>query len=444
TYHLFPVGRHSLETVRALKQVARQEEILLSGVYLDLPDPELLLLAALLHDIGKPAKDHARQGAVIAGSVLERLGLEEKRVEEVGFLIRNHLLLVETATRRDLGDEKIVVGCARIVGTIERLKMLFLLTWADARATGPRAWNDWVASLVQELFFKVLHILERGELASPDASKRADEVRGSVLRMSGGKIDHALLHRAFELMTPRYLLNTSADEIARHIELFGRLELLRTGGNPAEFVMAARADPARGSWEVSFLAHDRPGLFSETAGVFALNNINILSAEIYTWRDHTAVDLFRVTLPETGRPPDEVWARVEDDLRSAFAERFSPAERLERKAAPSILTRPGRPRRPAEVRIDNEASDFFTLVDVFANDRVGLLYDVTRTLTGLGLDIRIAKVSTKADQVADAFYVRELDGRKMVSPEKIEEVRKALVHRLEQGEKRSKGGHSRT
>jgi [protein-PII] uridylyltransferase len=440
TYHLYPVGRHCLETVRTLERVARQEEILLAGIYLDLAKPERLLLAALLHDIGKSARDHARHGAAIAGPLLRRLGLDPGDAEEVVFLIRNHLLLVETATRRDLGDEKIVVGCARRVGTIERLKLLYLLTWADARATGPRAWNDWVASLVQELFFKVLHILERGELASPDASKRMDEVRRKVRQATLGRIEEDLLHRAFEVMTPRYLLNTAPEAMARHVQLFGRLKASGAGRDPAGFVADPRPDPARRWWEVSFLARDRPGLFSLIAGVLALNGINILSSEIYTWRDQTAVDLFRVMLPDAGRPPEEMWSKVDQDLKGALAGRFSPAERLERKAAPSILSRPGRPHRPVEVRIDNEASDFFTLVDVFADDRVGLLYDITRTLTDLGLDIRIAKISTKGDQVADAFYVRDLEGQKVEDPERLRRMEKELFLGLDQGKRAGRSG----
>lgn len=430
TYHLFPVGRHSLETVRALKQVARQQDILLSSIYLDLPDPEALLLAALLHDIGKTSRNHARQGAALAGRVLERLGLDEQRSDSVRFLIHRHLLLVETATRRDLGDEKVVVHCARTVGTVERLKMLTLLTWADARATGPRAWNDWVAGLVQELFFKVLHILERGELASPDVSKRAADLRRKVIRAARERVDRRLLGHALEVMTPRYLLNTPAEAIARHIELFGRLDGARRGEDPP-FVLSTRLDEAAGCWEASFLALDRPGLFFKAAGVFALNNINILSSEIYTWRDHTAVDVFRVSLPDYGRPAEEVWSKVKRDFREVLADRLPLSEKLERKAAPSILSRPGRPRRPVEIRVDNQTSDFFTLVDVFANDRVGLLYDITRTLTRLGLDIRVAKISTKADQVADAFYLRDLDGQKVESPERIEAIRRALREALE-------------
>ncbi|MFO7783822.1 MAG: [protein-PII] uridylyltransferase [Desulfatiglandales bacterium] len=426
TYHLFPVGRHSLETVRALKNVGRQKEILLSSMFMDLTDPDVLLLSAVFHDIGKSKPDHSRHGAVITSRILERLGLDSARVKEASFLVGKHLLLVETATRRDLGDEKAIVGCARIIGTIERLKMLYLLTWADACATGPRAWTDWTAALMQELFFKVLHILERGELASPDAIKRAEEVQREAIGAAAGRIERDPLHRVLQAMPPRYLLNTKPSEIVRHMELFQQLEILQTGGRKTGFVMSWRLDEAWGCWEVSFLAPDRPGLFSDAAGVFALNNINILSSEIYTWRDHTAVDVFRVILPAKGRPPQEIRAKVEGDFAGVFEGRIRLGESLERKAAFSILTKRGTPVRPSEVRVDNDASDFFTLVEVFANDRVGLLYDVTRTLTELGLDIRIARISTKGDQAADAFYVRNLDGRKVEDPGEMVRIQEVL------------------
>ncbi len=434
TYHLFPVGHHSLETVRVLKNVTRQKEILLSSLFLDLVDPDVLLLAAFFHDIGKSKPDHAGHGALIATRILERLGLESPRVKESAFLVGNHLLLVETATRRDLGDEKAIVGCASSVGTIERLKMLYLLTWADACATGPRAWTGWTAALVQELFFKVLHVLERGELASPDATKRTEWVQMEVVRSAAGRIGSDQLHQAFHLMPPRYLLNTAPSEIVRHIELFWQLENLSTCGKESDFVMSRRLDEVWGCWDVSFLAPDRPGLFSDAAGVFALNNINILSSEIYTWRDHTAVDVFRVILPAKGRPPEETWARVDEDFADVFAGRICLNNRLERKAAPSILTRRGAPARPSRVRIDNSASDFFTLVEVFADDRVGLLYDVTRTLTGLGLDIRIARVSTKADQAADTFYVCTLDGFKVEDPGEMKRTHETLFSLLSRHE----------
>ncbi len=185
-YHIFPVGRHSLETVRFLKSPGNEKDLLLLDIYSELLDPEPLFLAGLFHDLGKAGKDHARKGGAIARGILKRMHYEEKATEKIVFLIENHLLLMETATRRDLGDEKVVVQCARTVGDPERLKMLYLLTWADSRATGPRAWNTWIANLVQELFFKVLNMLERGELATEDASRKVEKTLAAVRKQMPG------------------------------------------------------------------------------------------------------------------------------------------------------------------------------------------------------------------------------------------------------------------
>jgi [protein-PII] uridylyltransferase len=443
TYHLFPVGRHSLETVRALKEVGRQKEILLSSVYLELQDSQVLLLAALFHDIGKIGTDHARKGEALVRRMLQRIGLDPARIEDVAFLVRHHLLLQETATRRDLTDEKVVVQCARTIGTPDRLKMLYLLSWADARATGPRAWNDWIGNLVQELFFKVLHILEQGELATPDAAKVAQRVWEDVQRQTTEEIPQDRLEEAFDAMSSRYILNTQAADMIRHIELFGRYSSRRLSSTErAALIVDARKDEAGGCWELTFLARDRPGLFSMIAGALTLNRINILSSDIYTWRDRTAVDVFRVEGPGTGRVPEEVWQKVEQDLSKTLEGKLSLSKRLDQKAGPSVLRRPGRPTRIPEVRVDNKVSDFFTLIEVFANDRVGLLYEITRELTALGLDIRIARISTKADQVADVFYVRDAEGQKMEGAEEIEAIRDALKRRLLQEGKRAEQGAS--
>jgi len=432
TYHLFPVGRHSLETVRALKEVGRQKEILLSSVYLELQDSQVLLLAALFHDIGKTGSNHARKGEALVRRMLQRVGLEPGRIEDVAFLVLHHLLLQETATRRDLTDEKVVVQCARTIGTPDRLKMLYLLSWADARATGPRAWNDWIANLVQELFFKVLHLLEQGELATPDAAKVAQKAWEDLQRQTAGEIPKDRLEKAFDAMSSRYILNTQAADMIRHVHLFerysGRLALTER----AALIVDARKDEAVGCWELTFLAQDRPGLFSMIAGALTLNRINILSSDIYTWRNRTAVDVFRVEDPGPGRVPEEVWQKVEQDLAKTLEGKLSLSERLDQKGGPSVLRRPGRPTRIPEVRVENKVSDFFTLIEVFANDRVGLLYEITRELTALDLDIRIARISTKADQVADVFYVRDAGGQKVEGAEEIEAIRDALKIRLAQ------------
>ena len=159
-YHVFTVGRHVIETVRHLKSLASQKEILLLQIFADLANAESLCLAGLFHDIGKGEADHAARGASITRNILKRFAFDKQRIDEIVFLVRHHLLLAETATRRDLNDEKTVVQCARIIGDVERLKMLYVLTWADSKATGPRAWNEWVGNLVQELFFKLSESLK--------------------------------------------------------------------------------------------------------------------------------------------------------------------------------------------------------------------------------------------------------------------------------------------
>jgi [protein-PII] uridylyltransferase len=429
-YHLFPVGRHSLETVRHLKDLHRERDILLTDIFLDLPDPEPLFLAALFHDIGKTGKNHAATGAAVVRRILKRFSYDLKKTEEVCFLVHRHLLLAETATRRDLNDEKSVVQCAGNVGTMERLKMLYLLSWADGKATGPRAWNDWIANLVIELFFKVLHILEKGELATPDASKRIRKSVQQVRRQIGDRLSPEKKDAVFELMPPNYLIEISPQVILRHITLFGGLHELESRGIKTAFCLEAEAAPFSGTYEVTFLARDRAGLFSHVAGVMALNNINILSARIYTWRDGTAVDILTVTPPLDPLHPEEIWERIKRDLVETFEGRLPLSARLQQKAEPSILS-PGKTltRRP-QVRVDNESSDFFTLIEVFADDCIGLLYRITHALFTLGVDIRIAKIATKGDQVADVFYVLDLEGQMVMEERRVNTIRTALLKEL--------------
>jgi [protein-PII] uridylyltransferase len=428
-YHIFPVGRHVLETVAYLKNLSREKDLLLVSTFADIKNHEHLFLSGLFHDIGKNGKDHARRGIQIARDILERMGYPEEGIEEITFQIGRHLLLAETATRRDLDDEKIIIQTARDIGDIDRLKMLYLLTWADSRATGPSAWNEWTANLVQELFFKALHILERGELATPDSSQKAAKLKAKVKRKLGDIISHDDFERLFEVMPPRYKLSTPAEDVMRHMDMVLKFEN-DAKGNPAAFILEVRENKPDGFWQVSFVGKDRPGLFSDIAGVMALNNINILSSNIYTWRDGTAVDIFYVDSPLDTIHSLEIWERVKTSLKNTFSGKLSLSSSLSQKAAPSILTVLGKPSLPPEVVVDNTSSDFFTLIEVFASDRIGLLYLITRTLFDLHLDIRIAKIGIKGDQIADVFYVRDLDGQKIEDEQQVNEIKKALHYRL--------------
>jgi len=432
-YHIYPVGRHSLQTLCHLKALGKERDLLLMAIMNDLPDPEPLFLASLFHDIGKMGKDHARKGMLITRGILKRMGYDKAKADQVLFLVNHHLLLSETATRRDLNDEKIVVQCARTVGTVERLKMLYLLNWADSRATGPRAWNDWIGNLVLELFFKILHTLERGELASPDASRKVKHTLQKVRNEIGDRIVPSELERQFEAMSPRYLLERKPGEIVNHLLRFSALKATLKDHPLTSFSLETGEGFPQGTYEVTFLGKDRPGLFADLAGAMALNNINVLSAHIYTWRDGTVVDIFTVTSPLDPMRSHEIWNRVKRDLEGTFSGALSLGECLKEKARPSILTRRKKWHWKPEVAIDNDSSDFLTLIEIFAEDRIGLLYQITHTLFHLGLDIRIAKIATKKDQVADVFYVRDMDGEKITDEKKVAQIKEALLKSLKQG-----------
>jgi [protein-PII] uridylyltransferase len=430
---------HTLHTVRYLKGLRDEKDMLLTDLFLELLHPDRLVLAGFFHDIGKIGTDHATHGADITRKIVQRFDMDEEATEDICFLVRNHLLLVETATRRDLNDEKAMVQCARIVGSVERLKMLYLLTWADSRATGPKAWSEWIANLINELFFKVIHILERKELATQDAASRVAQTKSGVRRNIGSIINNDELNHYFEIMPPRYLLNTSAQEIIHHLRLAEQLKKKQKtiGGATEEqhnamFMFESRRDKASDCWELTVLTMNRRGLFSNIAGVLTLNNINILSADIYTWRDETAVDVLRVTNPPDDLFLQETWNKIQEDFKAILADSVSLESQLREKTTSAIITEQKKPSRPPQVIVDNDSSDFFTVIEVFADDHIGLLYRMTHTLFNLGLDIHLARISTKGDQIADIFYVRDIDGQKVEDKNKVKEIKRTLLRQLKE------------
>jgi len=251
-----------------------------------------------------------------------------------------------------------------------------------------------------------------------------------VLSELAGQLSNADLEKFFDVMSPRYLLNTTPKNIVKHIGLVQSLYDQPQKEKGASFVIQTREDPSEGCWEATFLAQDRPGLFSNLAGVLTLNHINILSAHIYTWRDGTAVDIFKVSSPMDPIRPERIWAKIQKNLSDTFEGRLSLEDQINRKENSPLLIGRSKPLSSPRVVLDNASSDFFTLIEVFAHDRVGFLYQITRTLFSLGLDIRIAKISTKADLVADVFYVRDREGQKVEDSEQILEIKMRLLESI--------------
>ncbi|MCF8111279.1 MAG: [protein-PII] uridylyltransferase [Desulfobacteraceae bacterium] len=421
-YHLYPVDRHSLRTVYFIKSFGDNPpegvDPLCIKIYNGLKRKHLLLLAALLHDIGKSRADgkHSDTGAKMAGAIMRRLGYGGKEARLVSSLVESHLLLVKTASRRDINDEETAIRVAREIGNVNVLKMMYLLTVADSMATGPKAWNDWTATLVRDFFLKILHILEKGELATTGAVRRVEKKKAYVrkaLNLSGPETEELI-----GALSPRYLLYADAKDIVSHIELFTRL-------NGREFVWDITADEKSKTRTVVVCAKDRPGLFSKFAGVFTLNGIDILDAQIYTWKNGIALDIFTVTPPPDQIFEEERWQRAARDLEAALSGGLDLSQVLSDRQ--DKAARAGVDSRPNRVEIDNESSSFYTIVEVFAYDFPGLLYRITDALTRNGLDIWVAKISTKVDQVVDVFYVRDEQGGKADSPAREEQIREQVL-----------------
>jgi [protein-PII] uridylyltransferase len=429
-YHLYPVARHLLRAINILKSLISDKhhayDPFAHQLYKEIRNKKALFWSILLHDIGKaePSSGHSERGARMTRDILTEKGLAQTDIDTVSFLVREHLLLFETATRRDINEEETALMVARRITKPERLKMLYLLSVADAMATGPKAWNEWTASLMRSLFLKALNSLERGELASRRAIRIIEEKKERVLTTIQGEKPRKKTERLLDYMSPRYLLNTPSQEIPLHIELYERLET-----DP--FVWTVQKSRDERTRTITLCAKDRPGLLSKIAGSFTLSNVNILGVHLFTWRNNIALDIFEVEAPKDLLFEEEHWQRTTRNLQRALEGEIDLALELKRKDGGFKSIQPFTKERPQNVTIDNETSSFFTIIEVVAWDSPGLLYRITNALFRCHLDIWVAKIATRVDQVVDVFYVRNFDGEKIDRPEEEEMVINAVLAVLE-------------
>lgn len=426
-YHIYPVDKHLLRTVQIIKNFGTSEDTSKDRLYGNLynkltnTNKKIFLWAALLHDIGKkdPAKNHSQKGAKIARSILAMRGYKSEEIETVSFLIKEHLSMIKTATRRDINDEETAISFARKVKDKERLNMLYLLTIADSMATGPKAWSVWTSTLLKDLFLKVLHILEKGELATEEAVNAVEKKKEAVLNSTSSSNDRQTTETLFNFMSPRYLLYTTSQDILEHISLYKSL------GN-ADFVWKITKVSDSNTRTVTICAKDRPGLISKIAGIFTLHSLDILDTQVYTWRNNIALDIFKVNPPLDQIFEEEKWAKAEKDLKSALSGKLDLTKALDKKISAYQTAKPYTLKRPHRIIVDNKSSSFFTIIEVFTYDFPGLLFKITDALFRCDLDIRIAKIATKIDQVVDIFYVRDFEGQKVDSKERIDKIKEII------------------
>ena len=416
-YHVHTVDRHLLQTVAELRGLKEEEP----RIFMTLESPHILYLAALLHDIGKGhGGHHADRGAEIVRDIAKRMGLSSEECDCLSFLVQNHLYLVHIAMRRDLEDETLILKCAEKIQDLERLNMLYLLSIADSRATGPNVWNDWKAALVHDLCLKITLFMEGSEIYDYQRIQALDWMKQQIASRLGEKGKESLA-----IMPDDYILGFTPEVIERHIQLKTQL---------SDQLSMVLAEDRRTHWSMLVMAKDRTGLLARIFGILALHNLNVLAAQIFTLGDGTAIDVLDVKSSVNKGYDEQDWEALERDLNLALDDRLGLAHRLAGKYRP---VRSGDwqkyLKRQAQVVLDNEASDLYTIVEVYAEDRIGLLYDVTHTLANFGLNISRAKIGTKVDQVVDVFYVQDKNGQKITTPDLQEEIRNALLYAVNCG-----------
>jgi [protein-PII] uridylyltransferase len=362
-FHRYTVDRHLWQTVaNAAALVSRVAR------------PDLLVLGALFHDIGKGYPgDHTEVGVAMFAVIGDRMGLPDSDIEIISSLIEHHLLLADTATRRDLSDDATLTMVADKLKSVVVLDLLHALTEADSLATGTSAWSEWKAELIITLVDRVRHVL------------------------GGGDVQEVM-----------WRLFPDADV----------LELMATGA------FSTRTEVDR----ITVVSPDRPGTFSKVAGVLALQGLDVLGAEAHSDEQGMAASQFRVSSPHG----EIVWEPIIKNLELALSGRLALDSRLADRAAnarPRRATSAEKP-MPPSVRFDDTASSNATFLEVRAPDMVGVLHRITKAIADLGLDIRHARVLTLGHEVVDSFYVRQQNGEKITDKSYKDEISRAVLYVL--------------
>ncbi|HEX3175909.1 MAG TPA: [protein-PII] uridylyltransferase [Methylomirabilota bacterium] len=421
-YHKFSADQHSLLAVEHLEALAPGQSAESEGaaqVFNEVEKPELLMLGMLLHDIGKArGHGHVAKGIPLVRELTTRIGLPPEDAGMVEFLVAHHLTMSHVAQRRDIDDPKTIEMFAETVADPQRLRMLYLLTYADMRAVGPGVLTGWQARILHELYARTLARLTGGRVAKPNRTALAER----LVEALKGEVPRQAVKAHLAMLQDRYLAQTSVQRMAAHLRLVARLE---SGPLATELFH----HPDLGSSDLVVVTRDVPGLFSLIAGTLAAHGVNIISAQIATRADGIAIDTFQVNDP-TGEAVTSAaqWGRTLDGLARVLTDEQSVDALLERRRAAG--RQPILGQAPPKIAIDNKLSDAYTVIEVKSPDRLGLLYLITRTLSALDLDIASARIATEIDQALDTFYVLDRKGHRLEEPEAIERVRGALEQAL--------------
>jgi [protein-PII] uridylyltransferase len=428
-YHHYTVDEHLLRCIGVLSEIehgrAERQHPLIHKLMPGLRHRrEVLYVALLLHDIakGRP-EDHSVAGARIARRLCPHMGLSADDTETVAWLVENHLVMSMVAQTRDLNDRKTIEDFAAIVQSVERLKLLLVLTVCDIRGVGPGVWNGWKGQLLRTLYYET-ELLLTGGFSEVSRSERAQHARA---RLAEALADwpEAERRRYLGLHYENYLLTVDLDEQRRHADFIREAD--RTGRRLATMVRTRAFEAVT---EITVLAPDHPRLLSIIAGACAAAQANIVDAHIFTTSDGRALDTILISR-EFDRDEDEHRRamRVGRVIEDVLSGKTWLPEIIEKRARGKRASRAFRIEPRADIR--NALSNRFSVIEVSGLDRPGLLWEITGALSDLSLDIASAHITTFGERVIDTFYVTDLTGQKIENPTRQAAIRARLIEVLE-------------
>ena len=428
-YHIYTVDEHTIFAIGILSKLEKgllEDELPLTTSLMptiDAGSRRALYLAVLCHDIAKGrGGDHSILGEEVAQKLGPRLGLSAEETETVAWLVRWHLLMSATAFKLDVDDPQTISDFVARVQSPERLKLLLLLTVVDIRAVGPKVWNGWKATLLRELFHRAAELMAGG-LVEEARSQRIAAAQAAVKQLLADFTPEEI-ESFIAKGYPFYWLSFEPEIMARHARLIREAE---RGGKL--LTVETQVDPYRAVTEVTLYTADHAGLFSRIAGALAIAGANIVDAKILTMQNGMALDTFTVQDQAGGAfDQPERLARLSAALEGVLSGAIKAHVELARPQA--IPTRTRTLAVPPRVIINNTASRTHTVIEVNGRDRPGLLFQVTRALTALNLQISSAKISTYGEKVVDVFYVKDLFGHKIEDEGRLKTIREGLLAAL--------------
>ncbi len=416
-YHSYTADEHTLIAIQNVEKLAN-ENSQLGKIFNNLKDKEKLFIGLLLHDIAKPINisGHEIIGAELASSIMYRMGYSDVEINTVSFLVYNHLVMERTAFRRNLNDPETLNNFTSRFNSIEELEQLYLLTYADLSAVNPVVWTNWKSELLAELYRKTRAMLEEQISGEELLFSTTYSVPEEISRHSPHLPEAHIKDHIDSIDDISYSHHFTAGEIARHIEEINK-------GNSISVLFSE----SNGYTGISVITKDFPSLLSKLCGVLAINDINIHDAKIFTGKDGIVIDSFNVTdFRSHKKLEQEKFAKIKDDMNLAVDGHLQIG-----KEVASLKTKWWRLenklfKKKGNVKIAFENHEKFTIIDVHSPDRLGFLYNVTSKMNELGLNIFFAKILTQGDEIIDAFYVLDRNGKK-ISPNDYEFIKSELT-----------------